>query len=267
MTAFSSSFSSSVFSVSSVANVASPMPTKLSINVNKIATLRNTRPNLNIPDLVRLSAIAIDAGVHGLTIHPRPDERHIRSSDVDPLAALARAKKVEFNIEGNPFEGAYMDHCRRVRPTQCTLVPDEAGQSTSDHGWDFSRDGERLKPIIAELRSIGSRVSLFVDPNPADAGAARDVGADRIELYTEPYAAAFARGDAAAAMVYAATAEAALAANLGVNAGHDLNLANLAPFLANVPGAIEVSIGHALIGDALEFGLAEMIRRYLAACA
>ena len=143
-----------------------PTATKLSVNVNKIATLRNTRPNLNVPDLLRLSRVALEAGAKGLTIHPRPDERHIRFGDVDPLAALAREMNVEFNIEGNPFEGEYMNHCRRVKPDQCTLVPDEGSQSTSDHGWDCSRDGNRLRPIIAELQSLGCRVSLFLDPDP-----------------------------------------------------------------------------------------------------
>lgn len=256
------------------------MPTKLSINVNKIATLRNTRPNLNIPDLVRLSAIALDAGAQGLTIHPRPDERHIRSSDVDPLAALAKEHGVEFNIEGNPFEGEYMNHCRRVKPDQCTLVPDEGSQSTSDHGWDLSRDSDRLRPIIAELKSIGCRVSLFMDADcgtgfqPVSSTAHRletcatvhELRADRIELYTEPYAAGFDRGDANAAEPYAAMAEAAAASGVQVNAGHDLNLHNLKPFLQAVPGVLEVSIGHALIADALEFGLAETVRRYVAAC-
>jgi pyridoxine 5-phosphate synthase len=260
------------------------MSTKLSINVNKIATLRNTRPNLNIPDLVRLSRIALDAGAEGLTIHPRPDERHIRATDVDPLAALAREKNVEFNIEGNPFQGEYMNHCRRVRPTQCTLVPDDETQSTSDHGWDIEADGERLKPVIAELKALGCRVSLFIDADfPRGTGfqpvsssgdhglktratRIRALGTHRIELYTEPYASAFSRGKPDAAADFTAMARAAIEAGLELNAGHDLNLHNLAPFLAAVPGVREVSIGHALIGDALEFGLAETIRKYVAAC-
>jgi pyridoxine 5-phosphate synthase len=233
------------------------MPTKLSVNINKIATLRNTRPNLNIPDLIALGRVALEAGAHGLTVHPRPDQRHIRASDVDPVAHLvAEFADREFNIEGNPFEGDYMAHCRRTRPTQATLVPDESGQSTSDHGWDLRRDGDRVRPIVAELKSLGIRVSLFLDPDPSMVDLAAAVGADRIELYTEPYAAAFARGDASAAKAYAET----------LNAGHDLNLHNLAPFLAAVPGVQEVSIGHALIGDALEFGLAATVRKYLAAC-
>ena len=243
------------------------MPTKLSVNVNKVATLRNTRPNLNVPDLVRLGRIALDAGAHGLTVHPRPDERHVRGADVGPLALLvAEYDGREFNVEGNPFEGRYMAHCRQALPTQCTLVPDESGQSTSDHGWDLRRDGDRLRPIVAELKSLGLRVSLFLDADPAMVDVARDVGADRIELYTEPFATAFARGDRRAADAYAATAARAVEVGLGVNAGHDLNLQNLTSFLRAVPNVAEVSIGHALIGDALELGLAVAVERYLAAC-
>ena len=243
------------------------MSTKLSVNVNKIATLRNTRPKLNIPDLLALARVALEEGAHGLTIHPRPDQRHIRASDVEPVAHLvAEFAGAEFNIEGNPFEGEFMAHCRRTRPTQATLVPDESGQSTSDHGWDLRADGARVRPIIAELKSLGIRVSLFLDPEPAMVDLARDVGADRIELYTEPYALAFARGDVGATADYAAAARRAIAVGLGVNAGHDFNLHNLAPFLAAVPGVLEVSISHALTGDALMFGFAETVRRYLAAC-
>lgn len=243
------------------------MPTKLSVNINKIATLRNTRPNLNIPDLVALGRVALEAGAHGLTVHPRPDERHIRGSDVDPIAALVREfRGVEFNIEGNPFHGRYMDHCRETRPAQATLVPDSEGQSTSDHGWDLSRDAERVKPIIAELKSLGCRVSLFMDPDASAMHLAKQVGADRVELYTEPYAAAFARGDANATRPYAEAAQRAVELGLELNAGHDLNLDNLRPFLERVKGIEEVSIGHALIGDALTLGLSETVRRYLALC-
>jgi pyridoxine 5-phosphate synthase len=241
--------------------------TKLSVNVNKVATLRNTR-HLGIPSVVRASQICLDAGAAGITIHPRPDQRHIRSADVDELAALwRRYPQAEFNIEGNPFHGGYIDHVARVRPTQCTLVPDSLDAFTSDHGWDLHKDAERLKPIIQLLHGLGARVSLFMDPEPDAMELVKAVGADRIELYTEPYASGFAtgRGDEAAAP-YTATAKAATAAGLGINAGHDLNLDNLPPFLAAVPGVDEVSIGHALIGDALEFGLAETVRKYLAAC-
>jgi pyridoxine 5-phosphate synthase len=236
--------------------------TKLSVNLNKVATLRNTR-TIGIPSVTRAARIAIDAGAHGITVHPRPDQRHIRPHDVDDIATLlAVYPSVELNIEGNPFEGL-VEHCERVRPAQCTLVPDAAEQATSDHGWNLVQDGERLKPIVARLRANGCRVSLFMDASAEGIAAARDVGADRVELYTEPYAAAFARGAHAAELArFRESAIAAGRAGLGVNAGHDLNLANLAAFLAEVPGVLEVSIGHALIADALELGLAETVRRY-----
>jgi pyridoxine 5-phosphate synthase len=211
-------------------------------------------------------ALCLQAGAHGITVHPRPDQRHIRPRDVDELAALvAKHPGIELNIEGNPFD-EYMPFIERVRPTQATLVPDDRAQATSDHGWDLRKDGERLRPVVARLKELGARVSLFMDPVADDVAMARDVGADRIELYTEPYAAAFARGDAGAAEAYAAAAERARTVGLGVNAGHDLNLHNLAPFLARVKGVDEVSIGHALIGDALEYGMVETVKRYLAAC-
>ena len=241
--------------------------TKISVNINKVATLRNQRPQLNIPDLLRCATICLDAGAAGITIHPRPDERHIRSSDVPQVARLvSRYPDAEFNIEGNPFQGDYMGHCRTTRPTQATLVPDDASQNTSDHGWDLAKDAQRLRPIIAELKSFGCRVSLFMDPLPEMMDVAAEIGADRIELYTEPYAAAFARRDEHPADAFAAAAKRAAEVGLGVNAGHDLNLHNLAPFLRKVPNVLEVSIGHALIADALEFGLADTVRRYRRAC-
>jgi pyridoxine 5-phosphate synthase len=237
--------------------------TKLSVNVNKICTLRNTRPGLNIPDLVRLSTICLDAGCHGLTVHPRPDQRHIRPGDVYALAELVKGRGgVEFNIEGNPFH-EFMHFAREVRPTQCTLVPDDLAQSTSDHGWDLGKDGKRLGPVVEELKALGIRVSLFMDPAPGQMHLAEELGADRVELYTEPYAARFARGEKGAADDYREAAIRATHLGLGVNAGHDLNLLNLRQFLEEVPNVLEVSIGHALIGDALEFGLAETVRRYL----
>ena len=241
------------------------MPTALSVNLNKLATLRNTRP-LAIPSLARAGAVALDAGAAGLTVHPRPDERHIRAADVAPLAGLCAERSAEFNIEGNPFEGRFLQHCRDVRPTQATLVPDTPGQSTSDHGWNLAADGDRLRPVVAELRDLGCRVSLFVDPS-ADMALARDVGADRVELYTEPYARAFDRGAPTNESVgpFAAAARAAAGAGLGVNAGHDLNLGNLPPFLREVPGVLEVSIGHALIADAVFDGLAATVAAYVAA--
>lgn len=244
------------------------MATKLSVNLNKVATLRNTRP-IGIPSITRAARIALDAGAHGITVHPRPDERHIRPHDVSELAKVVaeHPSKPELNIEGNPLEGL-IKHVERVSPTQCTLVPDATDQATSDHGWDLAKDADRLAPIVARLRASGCRVSLFMDAVPENMARARDVGADRVELYTEPYAAAFARGpDSLMAETITAFRQSALAAasaGLGVNAGHDLNLENLGPFLALVPGVLEVSIGHALIADALEYGLAETVKRYLA---
>jgi pyridoxine 5-phosphate synthase len=239
--------------------------TKLSVNVNKVATLRNTRPHVGIPSPARAAALCLDAGAHGITVHPRPDRRHVTPGDVREIAALLkRYPAAEFNIEGNPFHG-YMELVRQTPPAQCTLVPDDPGAFTSDHGWDLARDGSRLRPVVQSLKALGCRVSLFMDPNPQQVARAADLGADRVELYTEPYARAFAAGDAGAADAYAAAAGAATRAGLGVNAGHDLNLHNLPPFLARVPNVLEVSIGHALIADALEFGLPETVRKYLAA--
>jgi pyridoxine 5-phosphate synthase len=243
--------------------------TKLSVNLNKIALVRNTR-HLGIPSVVRLGEIALDAGAAGITVHPRPDARHIRAEDVEELATLLqRYPDREFNIEGNPFHNL-MAFVREFRPHQCTLVPDAEGQSTSDHGWDLAADMERLKPILAELQSIKVRASLFVDAGTSAAhlAAARAAGASRVELYTEPYAAAYgtAKSDAVLA-AYAATATAADAAGLGVNAGHDLNLSNLAEFVEAVPSLLEVSIGHALVADAMEFGMAATVRQYLDAIA
>jgi len=241
--------------------------TRLSVNLNKVALLRNSR-TLGIPSVTRFATIAIDAGAQGITVHPRPDERHIRAHDVHDLAAmLAAYPQVEFNIEGNPFH-QLLDFARKVRPRQCTLVPDEEGALTSDHGWDLARDGERLRPVIAELRALGIRVSLFMDPQPAAMAAARALGADRVELYTEPYARAYASADQAVELErYAAAAAAAQASGLGVNAGHDLNCANLPMFLAQVPAVLEVSIGHALTADALELGMARAVSAYLQAIA
>ena len=243
--------------------------TKLSVNVNKIATLRNTR-TLDYPDVARLSRIALDAGADGITVHPRPDQRHVRPADVDAIAARIKDfPAAEFNIEGNPYHGL-IEHCERTRPTQATLVPDAEGQSTSDHGWPLHTmdDGElaRLRGVIDHLSDIGCRVSLFVDAEPKAMSIAAQIGADRVELYTEPFAAAHARGDASLTMLYAEAAWTAIAAGLGVNAGHDLNLLNLADFLHGVRGVDVVSIGHALIADALELGMAETVRRYVAVC-
>jgi pyridoxine 5-phosphate synthase len=238
--------------------------TALSVNLNKVAHLRNTR-TIGIPSVVKFALIALEAGADGITVHPRPDGRHVRGPDVTELAALlARWPACEFNIEGNPFH-QLMDYVRAVRPHQCTYVPDESGAFTSDHGWDLARDGARLKPLIDEARALGVRVSLFMDPVPEAMQAARELGADRVELYTEPYAKTFGTPEQPAQLArYCAAAEAARRAGLGVNAGHDLNRDNLAPFLMAVPGVDEVSIGHALIADALEFGLDKTVRLYLA---
>jgi pyridoxine 5-phosphate synthase len=236
--------------------------TALSVNVNKIALLRNTR-HLGIPDVVALSRTALEAGAQGITVHPRPDERHIRAHDVHDLAALMKQwPEAEYNIEGNPFHNL-MDFVRAVRPHQCTFVPDSEGQFTSDHGWSFPADLERLKPLVAEAQALGVRVSLFMDPSPEAMGGARATGAERVELYTESYASAHAMPAQAEVLGrFAAAADAALAAGLEINAGHDLNRANLTDFLRGVPGVLEVSIGHALVADALELGMAETVRAY-----
>jgi pyridoxine 5-phosphate synthase len=243
--------------------------TNLSVNINKVATLRNTR-HLNIPSVTHLAKIALDAGAHGITIHPRPDKRHIHPHDVDDLAALLKDyPHAEFNIEGNPFHD-FMPHIRRVRPTQCTLVPDSTEAFTSDHGWTLNQENStKLLPLIAEMKSLGCRVSLFMDADSRDLELAKELGADRIELYTEPYAASFNLGHIAlenSLAQYTQAATRAEAAGLQLNAGHDLNLQNLPPFLQHLPTTAEVSIGHALIADALEFGMTETVKKYLHAC-
>jgi pyridoxine 5-phosphate synthase len=237
--------------------------TVLSANLNKIALLRNTR-TVGFPSVVHAARLALDAGAHGITVHPRPDGRHVRAQDLRELSAVLKEwPGAEFNIEGNPFHGL-LEFVRDVRPRQCTLVPDETGAFTSDHGWDLPADQARLKPVVAELKSLGVRVSVFMDPLPETMGAVGDLGADRVELYTEPYARSFGTAEEQTVLRrYAQAARAARRAGLGVNAGHDLNLDNLPVFLGAVPDVLEVSIGHALIADALEFGLAEAVRRYL----
>ena len=235
--------------------------TKLSVNVNKVALLRNSR-TLDIPGLEHVARLAIDGGAQGITVHPRPDGRHIRAGDVPVLHNLARTRGVEYNIEGNPFHQV-MNLVRSVRPDQCTLVPDDPGAFTSDHGWDLDRDGERLAPIVAELRALGVRVSLFMDPEALSMERARAIGADRVELYTEPYARAFGTAQQNGMLArYRSAALAAQRAGLGINAGHDLNRENIPPFLKTVPGVLEVSIGHALVADALEFGMKQSVRLY-----
>jgi pyridoxine 5-phosphate synthase len=245
----------------------------LSLNLNKIALIRNSRHG-DYPSVVEHARLCIAAGADGITVHPRPDQRHIRAQDVNELATMLSR---EFNIEGNPFAGpqrsaradvadypGFLALIRAVKPAQCTLVPDSDAQLTSDHGFDLCRDGDRLRRPIAEIRELGTRVSLFMDPDPAQMALARAIGADRIELYTGPYAARFAAREPLDRTLapYVAAARAALDVGLAVNAGHDLNLANLPPFAAAVPGLAEVSIGHAFTVDALRLGIAEAVRAY-----
>ncbi|WP_442908482.1 pyridoxine 5'-phosphate synthase [Hydrogenophaga sp. SL48] len=241
--------------------------TALSVNLNKVALVRNTR-HLGIPSVTRAATLCLQAGARGITVHPRPDERHIRHHDVLDLAELLQAwPDREYNIEGNPFHNL-MDVARAVQARglplhQLTLVPDSEGQFTSDHGWSFPQDADRLRPLIAEAHALGVRVSLFMDAEPDQMAGAKAVGADRVELYTEPYAAAWHTPQRGAQLErFRAAAQAALDAGLGVNAGHDLNRDNLTAFLRTVPGVSEVSIGHALIADALELGYSATIADY-----
>jgi pyridoxine 5-phosphate synthase len=240
--------------------------THLSVNLNKVALMRNSR-HLGIPSVTHFAQVCIDAGAQGITIHPRPDERHIRASDVPALADLLKSlPHIEFNIEGNPFHNL-MPYLRdpHTRPHQVTFVPDSEGQFTSDHGWRFPQDLTQLKPLVQEAHDLGVRVSLFMDPLPDQMISCKQSGADRVELYTEQYAKDHGTtAHAATLATYTATARAALAAGLGINAGHDLNLANLSEFLRHVPGVQEVSIGHAITADALEFGFNGAVQRYMA---
>jgi pyridoxine 5-phosphate synthase len=236
--------------------------TKLSVNLNKVALLRNAR-NIGIPSVTGAARLCIEAGAHGLTLHPRPDERHATPRDVYEVAELLQeTPALEFNVEGNPFP-KFMEIVRQVKPTQCTLVPDSPEAFTSDHGWNLAEDGERLKPIIEELKERGIRVSLFMDADSPHIEMAKQVGADRIELYTEPYAATYSSADSERVFEqFRLAARRAQAAGLGVNAGHDLNLENLGRF-CSIPNILEVSIGHALISDALEMGLSAAVKAYL----
>ncbi len=243
--------------------MTTPVKTALSINLNKVALVRNTR-HLDIPSVTRAARLCLEAGAQGITVHPRPDERHIRPGDVEKLADVIATWPVkrEYNIEGNPFQNL-MGYVRQYRPHQATFVPDGEDQFTSDHGWNFPQDAERLKPLIDECKALGVRVSLFMDPIPEQMAAAKAVGADRVELYTEPYAAAFGTPEQGTQLArYVAAAKAAQAVGLGVNAGHDLSLRNLTPFVTHVPQVLEVSIGHAFVTDALEMGYAEAVRAY-----
>ena len=244
------------------------MKPHLSVNLNKVALVRNTR-HLGIPSITRAATLCLEAGAAGITVHPRPDARHIRAQDVVELAELLKAwPDRELNIEGNPFHNLMdcVDDLRqRGLPVhQVTFVPDSEGQFTSDHGWRFPDDTNRLRPLVAHAKSWGVRVSLFMDADPHAMLAVRDLGADRVELYTEPYAAAWGTpGQGAQLQRFAAAARAALKVGLGINAGHDLNRDNLAAFVQQVPGVQEVSIGHALIADALEIGYAATVQAYL----
>ena len=243
-------------------------PTALSVNLNKVASIRNTR-HLGIPSLTRAATLCLQAGANGITVHPRPDERHIRAADVPELAALMQAwPDREYNIEGNPFhnlmEVVGQLVAQKLPVHQVTFVPDGHGQFTSDHGWVFPQDAARLAPLIEQAHAWGVRVSLFMDAETAPMAGAKAVGADRVELYTEPYAAAWGTAAQGGQLArFAAAAQAALDVGLGVNAGHDLNRDNLGIFIAQVPGISEVSIGHALIADALELGYAATVRDYL----
>ena len=242
--------------------------TSLSVNLNKVALVRNTR-HLGIPSVTRAATLCLQAGANGITVHPRPDERHIRASDVPELARLLKDwPDREFNIEGNPLHnlmdvvGALV--AQQLPVHQVTFVPDTEGQFTSDHGWTFPADAPVLKPLIDQAHAWGLRVSLFMDADASAMAAAKAVGADRVELYTEPYAAAWGTPDQAAQLArFAQAAQAALDVGLEVNAGHDLNRDNLTAFIAQVPGVSEVSIGHALIADALELGYSATIKDYL----
>lgn len=233
--------------------------TRLSVNINKIATLRNSRGGNN-PDLLQVAKDCERFGAQGITIHPRPDERHIRYNDVFELKKIVTT---EFNIEGNCQEQKFIDLVLANKPEQVTLVPDVLGQITSNHGWDTIANQEYLKDMIRVFKGAGIRVSLFVDPVPKMIEAAAATGTDRIELYTEAYASHYHQGKELAIAAYIQAAETAQEVGLGINAGHDLDLQNLKYFAQNIPGLAEVSIGHALISDALYYGLENTIQMYM----
>lgn len=243
------------------------MTCRLSVNVNAIAHLRNRR-NLPWPSVVGLSRIALEAGAYGITVHPRPDERHIRRTDVFEISDVIRSEfpDKEFNIEGNP-DARFCELVEAVRPDQVTLVPDDIRQSTSDHGWNVEAHKDFLTDIIARFKNGGLRVSVFVDPEPEVAELAAAVGADRIEIYTGPYGGAFEpeRREVEFGKVVA-TGKAAKSSGLGLNAGHDLTLDNLPPLVEALPHLEEVSIGHCITSDALLYGMAGAVERYRAAC-
>lgn len=241
------------------------MATQLSVNLNKIALLRNSRGR-DFPNLVNFGEMALDAGAKGLTIHPRPDQRHARYDDIADLKTLvSRYSGAELNIEGNPTED-FLAQVLTHRPHQCTLVPDDINQLTSDHGYDLNKDSQFLKPIVDRLKSAGIRVSIFMDPIPAQMSKAAELGADRVELYTEGWAEAYGTEHQESQLSqYRTAALSAQKSGLEVNAGHDLDLANLATFLT-IPGIAEVSIGHALTVEALYRGYGEIVSRYASIC-
>jgi pyridoxine 5-phosphate synthase len=241
--------------------------TTLSVNLNKVALLRNVRSG-STPSVVQAAAICLAEGAGGITVHPRPDARHTRASDVGELAELVKSTRAaELNVEGNPVP-SFLELVRSARPAQCTLVPDAPDAATSDHGWDLEAHGAELRPIIEQLRSAGIRVSLFVEPEPGDIERAKALGADRVELYTESYARAYGTDREAYELTrFATAAKRANEVGLGVNAGHDLNLENLAAFCAAVPRVLEVSIGHAFVSHSLEVGLQHAVRDFLRALA
>ena len=243
------------------------MPVALSVNLNAVAQLRNRR-DLPWPSVVGMGRIALEAGAQGLTVHPRPDQRHIRFTDVPELRALIDDEfpEADYNIEGYPTDD-FLDLVEANQPEQVTLVPDDPSQPTSDHGWDFRNQHNYLKPIVARLKKGGMEVSLFADADPETVKWAADTGCDRIELYTGPYGGTYDDPKAAAAEVekLGQTADAAHALGLGVNAGHDLTVANLPPLVARIPDLLEVSIGHGLTADALEYGMAQTVKRFLTA--
>lgn len=235
------------------------MTAKLSVNINKIATLRNSRGG-NTPDLIQVAKDCERFGAQGITVHPRPDERHIRYQDVHDLKPILTT---EFNIEGNPKEKKFVDLVLQIKPAQVTLVPDASGQLTSDHGWDTIKEKEYLKDTIAIFKSAGIRTSIFVDADLKMVEGAKETGTDRIELYTEEYAKQFPLNPEKAILPFANSAKLASKLNIGLNAGHDLSLINLNYFSKNIPNLLEVSIGHALISDALYYGLENTIQLYL----
>ena len=245
------------------------MPTKLSVNLNAIAMLRNRR-DLPWPSVTGIGRIALAAGAHGLTVHPRPDQRHTRYSDLPAIRALIDDEfpQAEFNIEGFPTE-EFLRLVEKTEPDQVTLVPDDPAQPTSDHGWDLPSRTAFLAPVVARLKRRGFRVSVFIDADEAVAEAARQTGADRVELFTGPYGSSEVDSEKARKQLdlLGKAADVALAAGLAVNAGHDLTVANLPALARRIPHLAEVSIGHGLTADALEFGMAETVRRFLRACA